>query len=268
MGKKKKDETGFSSVKTVDELLKNLNDKVTKLHNKKSEQVNYVYHYTRQDTILSLLKSKQWHLNSPKNMNDGLELKYNIDECYNNFYFASFMIDCEESIAMWSMYAQPWKDGIMIRIPIEKYKSWIKGSYKIYSLSDNKDITDVCNLSSYAVAYQKSDGELVCGEQHNNNMNNASSEINLVGYIKDYAWHYENEIRLRIDIKADLNIDKVALSIPDEIIDSFEFITGPRNDNELIEILRKEIDPKFDESRIKNSKFKNLLNWVYCDCCK
>jgi hypothetical protein len=88
----------------------------------------------------------------------------------------------------------------------------------------------------------------------------------LAGYIKDMAWSYEKEIRLRVDAPDIETYDAVMLDIPQDIIDSFHFVTGPRFAGNLLSIIRK-IDPKFSSERITSSLFTGRLNWVYCDSC-
>ena len=80
--------------------------------------------YTSLNTVISIISNRYWYLGSPHNMNDGLELQFGLDK-RNDIFFSSFMAEQKESIAMWSMYAQPWSDGIMISIPIKQFINWI-----------------------------------------------------------------------------------------------------------------------------------------------
>ena len=50
-------------------------------------------------------------------MNDQLEYERGEKMIWEHLAFASFMTECKESIGMWSMYAQEWQDGIMLKIP-------------------------------------------------------------------------------------------------------------------------------------------------------
>lgn len=266
-------ENSFSEISDSEGLIKNLENKVKNLQNTKNKKVNYIYHYTKLDAVINILKSKKWHLNSPYNMNDGLELKNSFSSKSSNIFFSSFMLDSTESIAMWSMYAQPWSNGVMIKIPVEKFKKWLKTGCRIEIVENSIDITNLSTVKSYAIAYSMEDvssEELVCGEQHNSKLKRARHKPELFGYIKDYAWHYENEIRLRVDV-TETNLilnNKIAICIPDEVLNSIEIVTGPRFNKDSLTRIKKEYDSNFDNKRISQSLFTNLLKWVYCDSCK
>ena len=208
-------------------------------------------------------------------MNDGLEKHYLKKQGINNLFFASFLLGEDENIGMWSMYSQPWHKGIIIRIPIEYVKEWIFSDAKVFAADKQtkqaiKEINDYKILSG-AVAYvnmNQVDNNMIkgiiCGNQYNNKEIIMSSRV-LGGYLKDKAWAYEREMRLRIETSE--KCDGVCIEIPDNIYDSFEIITGPRYSGDLLEIIREEANDSFDNSRIKPSLFTGKLNWVYCDCC-
>ena len=98
--------TNFKEITSTQDLIAYLSDSINRLDNTKNKSVQYVYHYTKLSNVVSIIKSRFWWLKSPKTMNDGLEFQ-NISEFEqsNAVFFASFMYDSSESIAMWSMYA-------------------------------------------------------------------------------------------------------------------------------------------------------------------
>ena len=173
--------------------------------------------------------------------------------------------------------SQPWEEGILIRIPIEKMKEWNNSNPSIYS-ADSKEHKaikklDNAQLTFHSVAYTNADSKefgeqeiLKCGDKDNMQFNDIHRYRELAGYIKDMAWSYEKEIRLRVDAPDIETYDAVMLDIPQDIIDSFHFVTGPRFAGNLLSIIRK-IDPKFSSERITSSLFTGRLNWVYCDSC-
>lgn len=130
---KKVSVTNFSEINSPQNLIAYLSDSANRLENTKNKTTQYVYHYTKLSNVVSIINGRFWWLNSPKSMNDGLEFQ-NISEFEqrNAVFFASFMYDSSESIAMWSMYAQPWEDGVFIRIPVEVFKKWIRNTKTIY----------------------------------------------------------------------------------------------------------------------------------------
>jgi hypothetical protein len=267
----------FEAVSNPEELIGYLKDKANRLRHTHNDQQLYIYHYTKSKAVEGILQSKQWYMNSPQKMNDGLELIHLEDANVDNLFFCSFLEEDKENLAMWSMYSQPWEEGILIRIPIEKMKEWNNSNPSIYS-ADSKEHKaikklDNAQLTFHSVAYTNADSKefgeqeiLKCGDKDNMQFNDIHRYRELAGYIKDMAWSYEKEIRLRVDAPDIETYDAVMLDIPQDIIDSFHFVTGPRFAGNLLSIIRK-IDPKFSSERITSSLFTGRLNWVYCDSC-
>ena len=118
--------TNFKKIETANELINYLKDTSSRLRN-----TTVVCQYTNLRAVVSIISERCWYLGSPKNMNDGLELKQGLDS-RDDIFFSSFMTEQRESIAMWSMYAQPWEDGVMIAIPVPEFKRWIKDIKIVY----------------------------------------------------------------------------------------------------------------------------------------
>ena len=210
-------------------------------------------------------------------MNDGLELSHASGFLWDKIFFASFMIEPKESIAMWSMYAQPWEKGVMIKIPVEQFKAWVNSILLISSADSSTkkahgdDISYSTNLFFHAVAYTNADsvdaGEpeiITCGGEENRVLSKATNVAELVGFIKDSAWSYENEFRLRVEVTSDHVYDAVSIQIPDAVIDTMEIVAGPRFAGNLSERIGQEIQRqlKFDQSL-----FSDKLKWIPCDTC-
>ena len=281
MSNDKKKTNSFDSINTYEGLKINLQNKAKSLHNSSKGTERYMCHYTSLGAVISIIQDHQWYIGSPKNMNDGLELSHASDNLWDKIFFSSFMIEPKESIAMWSMYAQPWKEGVMIRIPVEKFKNWINNSPIISSANkDSKkanddNITSDTSISFHAVAYTNADSKgnyeaekIICGWESNSNLSNVTNSVELIGYIKDSAWSYENEYRIRADITSDRRYEAISISIPDDIIDSFEIVAGPRFKGVLFEEIQKKIKYRMDMNHIKESIFTGKLKKVNCDSCK
>lgn len=185
------------------------------MQNTRNNQLLYIYHYTTKNAVEGILQSKQWYINSPRNMNDGLELIHLNEANIDNLFFSSYLTEDKESIAMWSMYSQPWEKGIIIKIPVGKMKEWINGNPLIYVADvNNREALNVIDqaqaqLALHFVAYTNADSKadyeqetLKCGNQENNNFNDIHNHDELAGYIKDIAWSYEKEIRLRVSVQS------------------------------------------------------------------
>lgn len=268
----------FEDAKTPEELIEALESRALARHNTGSGGVKkFVCHYTKMSAISAILKSKKWYIGSPKTMNDGLELIHLEDAHVDNLFFASFCLDDSENIGMWSMYAQPWEDGVLLRIPVEKFKTWMKSGCKIFD-ADKKTKTagseiKGANLSFHAVAYTNSESKdtketevLTCGNAQNSHFSNSPETPELKGYIKDSAWAYENEYRIRVETVPNEKHDAVAIDIPTDVLDSFEYITGPRFDKNFIAVLRNTVGAKLNP-KLKESLFTGRLKWIYCDSC-
>lgn len=272
--------TNFSEIKSSQELISYLSDATNRLENHDRN----VYHYTSLDKAISILKSGYWLLKTPEAMNDGLEFQ-NISEAdqRNQIYFASFMYNTNESIAMWSMYAQPWENGIYIGIPVAEFKKWIRNT-KICNSAwlPEKDLVQIDKQSKYKldlsiarVAYSNSDSVdneldevLTCGNAENKILKKTPHMPDLVGYIKDTAWDYEQEVRVLTSFDQSALImspDALAIPLTEDIINSMKMVAGPRFNGNLPEIIWKETNRQI---KTDYSLFTKKLNWIPCDSCR
>ncbi len=262
--------TNFKKIETANELINYLKDTSSRLRN-----TTVVCQYTNLRAVVSIISERCWYLGSPKNMNDGLELKQGLDS-RDDIFFSSFMTEQRESIAMWSMYAQPWEDGVMIAIPVPEFKRWIKDIKIVYSADiktkkpDRNTFVhlDKATISVTRVAYsnQNKQGDILslsCGNTKNS-LFKSINDPSLIGYIKDDAWSYEKELRLRIDLGKSVNYKGVAIDIPEYVIDSMIITKGPRFEGNLLERLEKEINQKI---KIDSSLFYGKLKSTPCDGC-
>lgn len=174
---------------------------------------------------------------------------------------------------MWAMYAQSWNDGVMIAIPLNKFKDWVKGS-NIICCADKtmkKAITsrelkkDHLSASRVAYALKEENGVVLStGSVKNSNFKKVNTSL-LSGYIKDDAWSYEKELRLRVDTEEDNEFGAVAVKIPDDVINSMMITKDPRFKGDLTERIHEAIDLKIKTDK---SLFYEKLNYVPCDNCK
>lgn len=270
----------FEKISTHSDLKQYLHKKAKRLQHTLNKETRYLCHYTNIEAAVKIIQHKTWYIGSPIKMNDGLELSHNDESKWRKIFFASFMLEPKESIAMWSMYAQPWTKGVMIRIPVEKFKNLIKNEPCIHpadikskEADMSKTISDAA-ISFHAVAYTNADsigiGEkeiLQCGGEHNDCLSGVLDADILAGYVKDLAWSYENEYRLRVDVDSDMMYPAVSIGLSDDFIDSVEIVSGPRFKGDLQTAIQSQINKCFEENRIRRSLFDQKLMWVYCDSC-
>lgn len=233
----------------------------------------YVSHYTNYDSAKKIISGRKLYLSNPACMNDGLEFSSSKMDS-SKIYFASFSIESGENIGMWSMYGQPWEDGVKISIPKKIFSSWADKIKKVYYIDSETNeiitstplIEDDFNASISRVAYVEwDDNEKIsaihCGDTENSILKDIDLPI-FTGLIKDAAWSYEKEVRLRVDLNFKISDKKVAIDIPNEIMKSIVITTGPRFKNFIPDEEVADIKGK------KQSTFKGKLNYIYCDKCR
>ena len=232
----------------------------------------YVSHYTSYDIAKKIISSRKIHLSNPASMNDGLEFSSPKMDC-SKIYFASFSIERSENIGMWSMYGQPWENGIKISIPKKIFSSWVGNIKSVYHIDPKTHETITSDFlgendfkpSISRVAYVEwNDNQEILSIRCGNTINKKLKDIDvpiLSGFIKDSAWSYENEIRLRVDLNFKISDTSVAIDIPDEIIKSIVITTGPRFNKSIIK------EELAGIALINKSSFTNKLRSIYCDKC-
>lgn len=234
-------------------------------------------HYTTIDGLLGMIENKLLRLSNGKNMNDIQETTKGKEEVWSRTYISSFSYGENENIAMWGIYSIPWENGIRISIPGNILGKWISEVEKVYSLDDNNEIIseiDIKSIHFVDVLYStydekdktekiKFDNYKIINTKEKYNISNPSKESYVTGYIKNRAWEYENETRIRIETVNRTGIKKIALKIPDYVIDSFEITTSPWFKNVL---KLDQVKKKFDVSQ---SIFNDLVKLkTLCDSCE
>lgn len=271
--------TVFKEINTPRNLIRYLEDTSARTKDHK-----YVYHYTTLHNLIKILGGRYWHLANAKDMNDQLEYNHGDKSRWENIFFSSFMMDSKESIGMWSMYAQPWERGVKTAIPTSELKKWVAASPKIFGLKKNHTgsfevnnrtlnidgVNAVLTLSS--VAYSNVDSletgepeQLTWGQAKNLLIKNAPNISKLTGYIKDKAWDYEKEIRLKITFASRQDTDRVAVELSDALINSMVITASPLFDGNLQEKIQAEIERQVN---IEESIFTNRLfiRTICSDC--
>lgn len=124
-------------------------------------------------------------------------------------------------------------------------------------------IVRVAYTNADSVQY-KSEEILICGKAENKQLKNTPHLPDLVGYVKDLAWEYEHEVRVLATMDKNIRCDRLAIGLPDDLIDSMEIVAGPRFSGNLSERIRQEVHRQFTTNR---SLFSDKLNWIPCDSC-
>ena len=266
----------FSEITTPTELIAYL-DSSERLKSRK-----FLYHYTTIEKAIKIFKSKTWHLGNPHDMNDVVEYRNGDSHRWNNIFFASFMAENKESIAMWSMYAQPWVDGVKIAIPISTMKAWLKSVDEILEVSPtNYELTgnsipinerNAIHISSVAYSNATSCDSnnntetLMWSNKKNTKIPNCQQISELTGYIKDDAWDYEKEVRLKAEFENTFGFRRVAIKIPDSVLDEITISSGPLFEGDLLQRMYYELGRSYHTDQ---SFFAGKLNIrSACDSCQ
>lgn len=264
----------FEDISTEQELITYLDDANARLKNR-----DYVYHYTNINRAQKIFQSKKWHLKKAMCMNDALEHANGDSLRWSNLFFASFMTDTKESIGMWSMYGQPWNQGVILAIPTKVFIDWVNNVREVYEIScDNftptqtiiqTDASNRVFLSSVAYSncdnYEKNE-KLTWSNVANTKIKAAAHIPELTGYIKDSAWEYEREIRIKAVLQDGDKFSRIAIDIPDDVLKSIIVTTSPLFEGNLEDKLDQNVN---QIKAIKQSLFSGKL-YVdsRCDSCK
>ena len=267
--------TKFEELKTHDELIAYL-DSSRRLQNSR-----YLYQYTTISALVNMIRTRTMHLGNAKYMNDQLEYQNGSSDVWNNLFFTCFMMEDDESIGMWSMYAQPWRDGIKISIPKDILKKWVSEVDEIIEISQETKRPTGRKLASSdgfrvwisAVAYSNAEGInlkktsefLQVGTVKNELIHNPHTCPELTGYIKDMAWSYEKELRIKAQFDNWQGFQRAAIKLPDYVINSMIITASPLFDGDLITRLKEAIQ---EQLGVGTSKFTGKLSIRNaCDNC-
>lgn len=257
--------------------VKTIEDVIDYLETKARGHKNY-YHYTTWDSLVKIYKTKSFLLTKGNSLmiNDQHEAKMKgAVDIWNKTYIGSFSYGSSENMAMWGLYGLPAQDAVRIAIPQKAMLNWINQISSIYRdknrngliLDIKKSLTDVVYIEG-----KRGDAEfdLSCGYDRaritgRSELSNMGMSSKMTGYIKNYAWKYEDEVRIKIELPQEYGYEKILVDIPDETIDSFSITTGPCFQHEGDELYGQ----LESDGRIKKSGFEGLLRYKeLCSMCR
>lgn len=260
----------LKDVTDVDALISYLKDK--------GESHTYYYHYTSWDSFLKIYENSSFLLTrgNSLNINDQQEaFMKGAKPIWDKTYIGSFAYGYSENMAMWGLYGQPASDAIRIAIPKTEMLNWIHATKEVY-------IWDGAPIDSIRADVSLNDIVYVSGEAHGDNLllshqNKTLETVNvpalngvdtfpqMTGYIKNAAWRYENEVRIRIELPyvVDGN-EKIMIKIPDSVLSSIMVMEGPSFDNKSDDIYNF----LHSQGRTQKSAFTGLLKYrSLCSLC-
>lgn len=265
----------MSNIRTV----RSVEEMIRFLIAKGGNHLNY-YHYTTWDSVEKIVNNDTFLLTrgNATSINDQHEaiMKGSWQE-WNKTYIGSFSYGESEIMAMWGLYGIPWEDAIRICIPRKQMIWWLSSINSVGIWQGNKVIahTELFEKALTDVVY-------VSGQSENKNMrltragesistasipglHGIDQDPRMTGFIKNYSWQYENEVRLRIHLHQSDGSEKICIKIPDEVVRSMSFTTGPsfiRKDSTLYNELSQ-------SGRLIESGFRNMVKYrSICSLCE
>jgi hypothetical protein len=240
-------------------------------------------HYTNFDGLIGMVRDGFFRLSKGDRMNDRQEPRMGDRAAWTHTFIGSFAFGQSENMALWGLYGLPWEDAVCISIPKKYMNRWLDGIIEvyntgadgIYSLLDAQAevlLNDVAYLSeepgkppelrnSHQHGYKKLDEASGLGD--------VKRDPRLTGFIKHDAWRYEKEVRLHVRCPAAGGLDRLAVKLPDDVIDGMTVVFGPWAKADAMERLKariKELRGKPPESA--QSGYAGLVDYkTACGYC-
>lgn len=246
----------------------------------KGENHESYYHYTSWDSLVKIMQNKSFLLTRGNSLsiNDYNEARKGSREEWNRTFIGSFSFGSAEIMAMWGLYCLPWSDAVRISIPKDKMNRWQQSIHFIKPFVNGRTVEyrDRCDVSLNDIVYvEGTKGSDSIKLKHGNKVINIKTVNTLLGvdisprmtgYIKNSAWKYENEVRLRIQLENNnTSFDRISVDIPCDVVDSFIITSGPYFQAKNDALYRR----LKIENRIKESGFTNDVNYrELCSLCQ
>ncbi|NLT16266.1 MAG: hypothetical protein GXY11_01420 [Clostridiales bacterium] len=209
------------------------------LRAKGSNHRNYL-HYTNFAGLIGMVRSGYFHLSSGDRMNDRQELLKGSREVWKNTFIGSFAYGQNENMAMWGLYGLPWEDAVCIIVPGRQMNEWVDSIEEVYLIGDGATYEPAGKpseavLTDVAYVGEPQDGEFTVRRYDETlrvtegtpSLRGINESARMTGYIKNDAWHYENEVRLRVHFKHRRGLGAVAVRFPEGLVEKMTVVFGP-----------------------------------------
>ena len=235
------------------------------------------FQYTTADAVEGMRKSHQIWLAAGSEMNDLDEISRYDPERWKRMFVASFSASTHESIAMWAIYGKLPREAVRVQFrqqdmcaAVDKARAdgYVVGAGSGGVIEDNR--FKIKSIELVDIVYRRKNSlALRATTVRDEILRKESDEYRfktLAGCIKDYAWEYEYEVRILVELADDIPSNmlptKVALSA-DAMMENLKVMTGPCCDEGLVRERLKavEISSSHLYGRVK---VKSLCN--YCPC--
>ena len=244
------------------------------------------HHYTNLEGLEKILETKSFKMtkgvscrlndfHEPENKGDLFDWQRTFITCFN--------YSEEENMAMWGLYGKPKTDAICISISNKTFNSLVSQDEYIFFYKSGKNFKEIedknINLFATDIFYAKgnsNENKLEKQTHYDTKIkNNIKIDFNILkneknengtlfkhlkqkeytGFVKNYAWHYEDEVRIITNNYSNNEIlkkeESIYFSIPEGLINSFKITTGPNftKFRELNDLLRHYEDYKLEYNK-------------------
>ena len=223
-----------------------------------------LYRYTKITRVLDMLESKRLCFSRLLEMNDLREYK-NVEDA-NRTYIACFSFGKIENMAMWKMYGGDNNESVRVSFDNKKIVQCVKRLKKekiFYSDSESKESIGANQIESItfhdiAYAYGKALmwNHKIVGMSRCKGLKEPFKVKELQGYVKDFGWASENEVRIMVKLKKCDPKWKRIFADFSGVVDTMEVLSGPVDDK-FQKI--KGLMSMYDIVRVENSKASVIL---------
>ena len=235
------------------------------------------FQYTTASAVEGMRKSHQIWLAAGSEMNDLDEISRYDPERWKRMYVASFSASTHESIAMWAIYGSQPREAVRVQFRQQDVCAVVDKAradgYVVEVGTDGGREGNIFKMKSIElvdVVYRRKNSLALRATTVRDDFFRKESDERrfriLAGCIKDYAWEYEYEVRILVELANDIPSNmlpaRVALSA-DAMMENLKVRNGPCCDDGLVseKIKGVEISPSHLYGRVK---IKSLCK--YCPC--
>lgn len=197
---------------------------------------NSFRYYTRKSTLQKIKTGKFLFVSSFANMNDLEEAEMHAEEKHSVFALC-FCNTGSEGIPMWYMYSGVFGDGACLNFTPSLMIRLLKSIETVYEVDKNGKLTDKAleigkdiSLQYGWVYYKDEKNDIYYRNQWYHIEDDQEGFFRQNYFVKTYPWAYEREFRIVFIAQNGVKPHKIALPIPDEILEQIKVTRGPESD--------------------------------------
>lgn len=197
---------------------------------KEFSSTNFWY-YTAMSTVNEILYSESFWVSNIANMNDENEAQFH-DKEKDKVFALCFCNSNSEKIPMWYLYSGICGTGMRIGITPANMLKMISSIKHVSPVINNELSENQLEVGKdieieYGWVYYKSHSSQIQYRNKWYEVSDLNSFVKNNFFIKDYPWQYEREFRIVFKNCTNMKFDKLAVSIPHEMIKALKITCAP-----------------------------------------